>query len=239
LHPETFLAFFRLSHRVRGGDIDQAFDYGIDGSWPGSSADRAKLATMRRLSYFIILSADGMYAEPDGGLSGFEPDEEGHRFANHLMNIAGDLVISRGMYDVMTYWDDLDPDDPNLPDVEREFARFWKETPKHVVTRGDPQLRENAEVIHGDAVQAVRAMKDGDGRDIMLGSGAEFLADLAEADLIDEYRLVIVPMALGHGKSLFAELERPLKLKLTGTRTFPNGSVMLEYVPDRRAEPTR
>jgi dihydrofolate reductase len=194
---------------------------------------------MRRLSYFITISADGMYADPDGGLSGFEPDEERHRYANHLMNIAGDLVISRGMYDVMTYWDDLDPDDPNVSDVEREFARFWKETPKHVVTRRDPPLRENAEVMRGDAVEAIRAMKDQDGPDIMLGSGAELLADLAEADLIDDYRLVIAPMALGRGKSLFAELERPLKLKLTGTHTFPNGSVMLEYVPDRREEVTR
>jgi dihydrofolate reductase len=194
---------------------------------------------MRRLSYFITLSADGMYADPDGGLGGFEPDEEGHRFANHLMDIAGDLVISRGMYDVMTYWDDLDPDDPKVSEVEREFARFWKETPKHVVTRGDPPLRENAEVLRGDAVEAVRAMKAQDGPDIMLGSGAELLADLARADLIDDYRLVIAPMALGRGKSLFADLERPLKLKMTGTRTFPNGSVMLEYVPDRREEATR
>jgi dihydrofolate reductase len=208
-------------------------------SWRGWSASRANLSSMRRLSYFITISADGMYADPDGGLDGFEPDEEGHRYANHLMDIARDLVISRGMYDVMTYWDDQDPDDPNVSDVEREFARFWKETPKHVVTRGDPPLRENAVVVHGDAVQAVRAMKDQEGPDIMLGAGAELLADLAEADLIDDYRLVIAPMALGRGKSLFAHLKRPLKLKLTGTRTFSNGSVMLEYVPDRREEETR
>jgi dihydrofolate reductase len=194
---------------------------------------------MRRLSYFITLSADGMYADPDGGLNGFEPHEEGHRFANHLIDIAGDLVISRGMYDVMTYWDDLDLDDPNVPEVEREFALLWKATPKHVVTRGNPPLRENAQVLHGDAVQAVRAMKDQDGPDIMLGTGAELLADLAEADLIDDYRLVIAPMALGRGKSLFANLKRPLNLKLTASRTFPNGGVMLEYVPDRRDEATR
>ena len=185
---------------------------------------------MRRLSYFIIVSADGMYADPQGGLGGFEPDEEGHRYANHLLDIAGDVVISRGMYDVMTYWDDVDVDDPNVSEVEREFARFWKRTPKHVVSRGTPPLRKNADLIVGDPVEAVRAMKAQDGRDIMLGAGAELLADLAAADLIDDYRLVIAPMVLGHGKPLFAALREPLNLRLTGTRTFPKGGVLLEYV---------
>ncbi len=185
---------------------------------------------MRRVSYFIILSADGMYADPDGGLDGFEPDVEGHRYANQVMDDAGDLVITRGMYDVMTYWDDVDADDPNEHEVGREFARIWKDTPKHVVSRGTPALRENADLIVGDAVEAVRTMKAGDGPDIGLGTGAEFLADLTRAGLIDDYRFLIAPMALGKGKSLFASLDAPLALRLTGTRTFPNGSVLLEYV---------
>ncbi len=185
---------------------------------------------MRRVSYFIILSADGMYADPEGGLAGFEPDETGHRYANELMAAAGDMVMSRGMYDVMTYWDDVDADDASVPEVEREFATFWQQTPKHVVSRGTPPLRDNADLIAGDAVEAVRAMKAGDGPAIGIGTGAEFLADLAKAGLIDDYRFLIAPMALGQGKALFAKLEEPLSLRLTGTHTFPNGSVLLEYV---------
>jgi dihydrofolate reductase len=185
---------------------------------------------MRRLSYFITISTDGMYAAPDGGLGGFEPDEEGHRFANQIMNSAGDLVISRGMYDVMTYWDDVDVADPTVPDVEREFATYWRQTPKHVASRGRPALRANADLIEGDAVEAVRAMKDSDGPDIMLGTGAALLAELTRAGLVDDYRFMIAPMALGKGKALFASLDEPLKLRLTGTRTFPNGSVLVEYV---------
>jgi dihydrofolate reductase len=185
---------------------------------------------MRRLSYFITISTDGMYADPDGGLGGFEPDEEGHRFANQLMNAAGDLIISRGMYDVMTYWDDVDVDDPDVSDVEREFATFWRQTPKHVASRGRPTLRENADLIEGDVVSAVREMKDADGPEIMLGTGASLFAELTRAGLIDEYRFMIAPMALGRGKALFEALDEPLKLRLTGTRTFPNGGVLLEYV---------
>ena len=193
---------------------------------------------MRRVSYFITISADGMYADPDGGLGGFEPDEEGHRYANHLVDEAGDMVIGRGMYDVMTYWDDVDLADPNVSDVEREFATFWRQTPKHVASRGRPTLRENAVLIDGDPVAKVREMRAGDGPDIGLGAGAVFLAELSAAGLIDDYRLLIAPMALGQGKSLFAALKRPLDLRLTNTRTFPNGSVLLEYVPKDREEPS-
>ena len=77
----------------------------------------------------------------------------------------------------MGYWDELDVDDPATPDVEREFATFWRETPKHVVSRGDPPLRPNASLVEGDVVDAVRAMKAGDGPPIMLGVGAELLRD--------------------------------------------------------------
>jgi dihydrofolate reductase len=194
--------------------------------WP-----RAGELIVRRLGFFIILSADGMYAHPDGGLGGFDPADEEHRYANGLVDASGDIVMGRGMYDVMTFWDDLDLDDPKVRDVEREFATFWRETPKHVASRGQPALRANADLIEGDVVDAVRRMKATDGPDISLGAGADLFAELTKARLIDDYRFLIAPMALGRGKAMFGSLEAPLKLRLTNSRTFPSGSVLLEYVP--------
>lgn len=186
---------------------------------------------MRRLIYYITISADGMYADPDGGLSHFEPAEDEHRYANRLIHDAGDIVMGRVMYDLMGYWDDLDLEDPNVPDVEREFATFWRETPKHVVSRGRPALRPNASQIEGDVVEAVRRMKSGDGPDIALGCGADLFAQLTEAGLIDEYRFLVAPMALGRGKALFGSLHAPLKLRLANSTTTSAGGVLLEYVP--------
>lgn len=185
---------------------------------------------MRRVGYYITITTDGMYADPEGGLDYFEPAEEEHRFANHLVRDAGDLVMGRVMYDLMEYWDDLDLDDRNVSEVEREFARFWRETPKHIASRGQPTLRPNAERIEGDVVDAVRRMKAEDGPDIMLGAGADLFAELTRAGLIDDYRFLIAPIALGHGKALFASLDGPLKLKLVDSRVFPSGSVLVEYV---------
>lgn len=187
--------------------------------------------SMRRLIYYITLTADGMYADEDGGLAAFEPSEDEHRYANRLMDAAGDAVFGRVMYDVMEYWDDLDVDDPSVSDVEREFATFWRETPKHVASRGQPTLRANATGIDGDVVDFVRRLRSTDGPDIMLGCGADLFAELSAAGLIDEYRFLITPLALGHGKALFAKLETPLRLRLTNATRSSGGGVLVEYVP--------
>jgi dihydrofolate reductase len=192
---------------------------------------------MRRTGYYITITTDGMYADPDGGLYAFEPDEQGHRYANQLVREAGDVVMGRVMYDVMDYWDVLDLDDPNVPDVEREFATFWRETPKHVASRGAPSLRANADRIDGDVIDYVRGLRAGNGPPIMLAGGARLFAELSDADLIDDYRFALAPMALGQGKSLFASLREPLRLRLTNQRTFPNGTVLLEYVRHEPADP--
>ena len=194
---------------------------------------------MRRLGFYISLTTDGMYADEDGGLADFGPADDEHRYANGLVRDAGDMVVGRVMYGVMDYWDHVDIDDPATPDVEREFATFWRQTPKHVVSRGSPELRPNASLLEGGVVDAVRAMKAGDGPPIMLGAGAELFATLSEAGLIDDYRFLIAPTALGHGKAMFGSLTAPLRLKLVATRPFSSGSVLLEYVPKHSATPDR
>ena len=187
----------------------------------------------RRLAFYIQLTADGMYADEEGGLGDVEPAEDEHRYANGLMRDTGDLVMGRVMYGVMDYWDELDLDDPATSDVEREFATYWRQTPKHVVSRGQPELRPNSSLLEGDVVEAIRTMKAGDGPPIGLGAGAELFATLSDAGLIDDYRFLIMPTAIGKGKAMFGALQEPLKFKLVATRAFSSGGVLLEYV--RRA----
>jgi len=194
---------------------------------------------MRRLDFYIIVTADGMYADTEGGLDHYEPAEDEHRYANDLLHGAGEVVMGRVMYDVMTYWDDVDLADPSVADVEHDFATYWRETPKHVVSRGRPALGPNATVLDGDVVEAVRQLKAGSGGDIHLGCGADLLATLSEAGLIDTYRLLVTPKAIGRGKALFGSLRASLPLRLVGTRTFESGSVLLEYEPAPPDDPSQ
>lgn len=186
---------------------------------------------MRSLEYYIILTADGMYEDADGGLDHYDPAEAEHRYANELLRSAGAEIMGRRMYDVMDYWDEIDVEAPDTPEIEREYAQLWRETPKYVVSRGSPPLRANAEVLGGDIVEAIRELKAGDGPPLGLGCGAELLATLSEAGLIDVYRWLVIPMALGQGRPLFGALRSPLSLRLVGTRTFDSGAVLFEYVP--------
>lgn len=132
---------------------------------------------MRRLDYYIIVTADGLYADPDGGLDHYDPAEDEHRYANTLLRDAGEVVMGRVMYDVMTgYWDTVDLADPAMSDVEREFTTYWRAAPKRVVSRGRPTLGPNATLLEGDVVDAVRRLKaEPDGGDIHLGCGATSL----------------------------------------------------------------
>ncbi len=189
---------------------------------------------MRRLVFYIILTADGMYADRHGGLDYYEPADDEHRYAEDLVRGAGDIVIGRVMYtDFMGYWDALDIDDPATPEIERDFALAWRGVPKHIASRGTPELGPNAQLLGPDTIEAVRRLKQGDGPDIGLGCGAALLATLTSAGLIDAYQILVTPKAIGQGKALWSELDAPVPLRLVGTRTFSSGSVLLEYEPRR------
>jgi dihydrofolate reductase len=63
---------------------------------------------------------------------------------------------------------------------------------------------------------------------VILGSGS-VVAQLAAAELIDSYQLVVCPVALGAGRTLFDGLPKPASLKLTASRAFANGKVVNTY----------
>ena len=186
---------------------------------------------MRRLVFYSIVTADGMYADEHGGLDFYDPAEDEHRYAEDLTRGAGDIVMGRVMYSVMGYWDTLDVADPGVPEIERDFAMAWRGVPKHIASRGTPELGPNAQLLGPDTIEAVRRLKQGDGPDIGLGCGAALLATLTQAGLIDAYQVLVIPTAIGRGKALWSELDAPLPLRLVGTRTFSSGSVLLEYEP--------
>jgi dihydrofolate reductase len=89
----------------------------------------------------------------------------------------------------------------------------------------------NTQLARGDMAAEVRKMKEepGDGMTI-LGSGT-LVAQLADEGLIDEYHVVVNPVALGKGRSMFEGIKEKFSLKPTKSRTFGNGCVYLVYEP--------
>jgi dihydrofolate reductase len=74
-------------------------------------------------------------------------------------------------------------------------------------------------------------MKKKPGKDmVILGSG-NIVSQLAQEGLIDEYQIVVNPFVLGKGRTMFKDIKEKLTLRLTRTRTFGNGNVLLCYEP--------
>jgi len=74
-------------------------------------------------------------------------------------------------------------------------------------------------------------MKKGPGKDMVIMGSGSIVSQLAHEGLIDEYQVVVVPVVLGDGRTMFEGIKRKLKLKLTKTRAFGNGNVYLCYEP--------
>jgi dihydrofolate reductase len=86
-------------------------------------------------------------------------------------------------------------------------------------------------IARGDLAEEVDALKRGTDGEIMAHGGAAFVQALSRLRLIDEYRLVILPVALGNGLPLFKDLPQPLRLDLEEAKHFPDGTLINVYRP--------
>jgi RibD C-terminal domain len=92
-------------------------------------------------------------------------------------------------------------------------------------------LEWNATLIEGDLAEAVSGLKQQNGQDILIYGSSQLFNTLAQSNLIDEYRLMVFPVALGRGKPLFMDAGSKLDLRLRSSQTSASGVVMLTYEP--------
>lgn len=183
---------------------------------------------MGKVSYGMMLSLDGYIAGVEGGPSLPMPDDALHRHFNELQRQATVSLYGRRLYEVMQYWETADQE-PNCPEVELEFARFWKATPKVVVSTTLTSVGPNARLVNADLEQVVRGLRAAPDADIQVG-GATLAASLARLGLIDEYLLYFYPLVLGGGTPFFAA-GSSLQLEPIGEEKLSQGVVLLRYRP--------
>jgi dihydrofolate reductase len=109
-----------------------------------------------------------------------------------------------------------------------EFARIWRDKPKQEYTRTLRQAGWNATIVPEVVPEEVRRLKQEPGGDLALG-GADLAATFLRHGLIDEYRLYVMPVALGGGKPLFPQGTARTDFRLLENRTFGNGVELLRY----------
>lgn len=183
---------------------------------------------MRRLVLNIMLTLDGYYAAPDGGLDWHRADAEHDAYANEQIMSGKTLVFGRKTYEGMAeFWtsEAAQSEDAGVTTGMNELEKFVF---SRTLERADWQ---NTRLFRGDAVAEMARLKQDDGPDmVILGSG-NLAQSLAQAGLIDEFQLLLNPVLIGDGLRLFEPNAHLQDLDLVHCKTRKSGLVELYYRP--------
>lgn len=186
---------------------------------------------MRKLKLQVHMSIDGFVGGPNGEndwvfLAG--PDEAGFQKIIDLADSSDTLLLGRKLApEFVPYWENMAdnmPDHPAYP-----LAKLIVNMRKIVFSKTETAIAgKNVEVENGDLTTAVQALKEQPGKDILVYGGANFVSSLISINLIDEYYIIISPVAIGAGLSIFKERKI---LKLESSTTYKNGKIVNKYLP--------
>jgi dihydrofolate reductase len=186
---------------------------------------------MARLLVFNSVSLDGFFTDSHGDMSwAHNPrrDEAWDSFVEGNARGDGVLVFGRITYDLMkSYWPT-----PAAMQYFPSVAERMNNLPKVVFSRSlESATWDNSRLVKENMASEVRQMKRESGSDlVILGSGS-IVSQLTQERLIDEYQIVIVPVILVNGRTLFESVRDKVMLDLLEERTFANGNVFLRYRP--------
>jgi len=179
---------------------------------------------MGKLIYSAITSLD-LYVEDAGGeFDWAAPDDEVFAFVTELERPIGIYLYGRRMYETMAYWETAGDDS----EATREFADIWSAADKIVYSRtlDAPSSAQTRIEREFDPV-AIRQLKESLAGDITIG-GAQLAGEALAAGLVDECRLLLVPVLIGGGKRALPDDVR-VQLELLDERRFRSGVVYLRY----------
>ena len=184
---------------------------------------------MRKLTVFNHISLDGYFVSANGDMSWAHQgsdDAEYQAFVSNNASGDSEMLFGRVTYEMMAGFWPTPTAHQQMPVVADKMNNGRKVVFSRTLTKAD---WTNTKLIKGDLVEEVRRMKEADGPDmVILGSGS-VVAQLAAAGVIDTYLVVVNPVALGSGRTLFEGLPEIMRLKLTNSRAFKNGKTFLTF----------
>jgi dihydrofolate reductase len=184
---------------------------------------------MRKLVTYTMVSLDAYFTDANGDMSwAHKKDPEWQAFVSENASGGGQLLFGRVTYDLMaSFWPTPFAAQSNPIVVER-----MNSLPKIVFSRTlDKASWNNTTLVKGDLTTEVHKLKQEPGPNMTIMGSGSIVAQLADAGLIDEYQIVVSPLVLGNGRTLFEGVKKKLPMKLTKTRAFGNGNVVLCYEP--------
>lgn len=177
---------------------------------------------MGNMVLYVAASLDGYIAAEDGGVGWLDPFNdtgEDYGFAAFQASIGATIMGGKTYRQVLGFG---------------EWS--YKGIPSYIVTSQPLADHPDADVrkVEGDFPALVRQIKAETDKDIFFVGGAQLTKAFIEQNLIDVYRIFIMPVMLGKGIPLFLELDSVQNVTLTHTKAFPDGVVELQYHVNHR-----
>jgi dihydrofolate reductase len=193
---------------------------------------------MRELILFMHMSLDGYVAASDE-TTPMSRGDDGifEKVVPELMNDSDTLLLGRVVADqLLGYWLSAETNDPDLSPAALAHARWVASAHKVILSRADEHLPWSDSKVavarnDDDIVQAISALKQQTGKNIVVYGGVRTAQHLARLNLIDEYQLIVHPVALGDGGALFKNLPDRLELTLVELVELKAGAVFLRHRP--------
>jgi len=184
---------------------------------------------MRKVMVYNNVSLDGYFVDAKGDMSwAHKRDPEWGEFVAENSQGGSVLLFGRVTYDLMAGFWPTEAALKSLPAVAEQMNRGSKVVFSRTMEKAS---WNNTSLIKGDLAAEVRKMKQEPGDPMVIMGSGSIISQLTDERLIDEYQIVMTPIALGKGRTMFEGIKEKLPLKLTKSRAFGNGSVVLWYEP--------
>ena len=171
---------------------------------------------MRKVVMFNLITLDGYFEGLNHEIDWHNVDEEFNDFSIEQLQIFEPILFGRVTYEMMaSYWPmpAALSDDPVVADLMNSHSKIVFSN-----TLQSPAWN-NTRLVTGEAGVEIKKLKDQPGKDMVIFGSGKLVASLTEQRLIDEYRFIVNPVALGSGHTLFGGIKNRLNLHLTDSRT--------------------
>ena len=189
---------------------------------------------MRRIVLLEHVSLDGYVGGPNGEMDWIRVGDEMWHYVDPLTANADAAIFGRKTYEMMiSYWPTAG-EQPNATEHDKNHSRWLNAATKVLVSTTTETAswagRDNVTVIRDDLAGRMRDMKQQPGKDMLLIGSPRVARVLIGEGLVDEYRLLLNPVVLGGGISLYPDAGAKQTLELVESRALSNGVVALSYV---------
>jgi len=177
---------------------------------------------MRKVIASNLVTLDGFFEGPSHELDWHLVDDEFFAYAEDMLRNADVLLFGANTYQLMAaYW-------PTAP--QDEIADKMNNLPKLVFSKTLPTADwNNTRLVKSNAAEEISKLKQLPGKDMVILGSAHLASSLLNEGLIDEYRVILNPVLIGAGKPLFPGVTERLRLRLSHTKLFASGVIVLYY----------